>query len=592
MSLQLVVEFLAWELIKGVVNMSSRKLPFSGFIIFLFLMLELSGFASAQSENAISGLVLDQNGPVPGAVVRIQATETSTLTDQAGHFILTNLPVDKTLIITAWASGYYTVGVQASPGDDIEIHIEPHTDADNPDYEWLPSTFHPGQGENQGCAECHASDQSSDPNGSLPVDEWLLDAHSQAASNPRFLTMYLGQDLQGNQSPQTRFGNSRDYGRFPLRPDPSQPFYGPGYKLDFPETAGNCAACHTPAASVNNPYGVDPTTVAGVPAEGLPCDFCHKIWDVTLDEAGIPFPNMPGVLSFEFRRPPEGQQFFAGPFDDVAPGEDTFSALQTQSEICAPCHFGVFWDTLVYNSFGEWLESPYSNSAAAQTAGLSESQTCQDCHMPPLGVSHFARADQGGLERDPEKIFSHNMTVTEELLQNAVSLEVEAEIQNGQLTVDVTIINDQTGHHVPTDSPLRQMILLIAATDSDGNSLAQVAGSTVPEWGGVGDPDAGYYSGVPGTAYAKILQEMWTEVTPTGAYWNPTRIISDNRIAALESDTTEYVFEISEVSQTSKILVDVKLLYRRAFIELIDQKSWDVSDILIEQETLKLSMGE
>ena len=38
----------------------------------------------------------------------------------------------------------------------------------------------------------------------------------------------------------------------------------PGYKLDFPETDGNCAACHTPAASVNAPYGINPTQVEGV----------------------------------------------------------------------------------------------------------------------------------------------------------------------------------------------------------------------------------------------------------------------------------------------------------------------------------------
>jgi len=568
----------------------------------------LSGFAAAQSENTVSGVVLDEHGPVSGAVVRVQATENSTLTDSQGRFTLTGLPDEGQFFITAWASGYYIVGVEASPGEEIEIRLEHHTEEDNPDYEWLPSQFHPGQGENQGCAECHASDQSSDPKGlegplgSLPVDEWLLDAHSQSATNPRFLTMYQGQDMSGNQSPPTRFAFSRDYGSFPLQPDLSQPYYGPGYKLDFPETAGNCAACHTPAASVNDPYGVDPTTVSGATggsAEGVPCDFCHKIWDVKLDDSGLPYPNMPGVLSFEFRRPPDGHQFFAGPFDDVAPGEDTYSVLQTQSQICAPCHFGVFWDTLVYNSFGEWLESAYSDPEAAQTAGLSESKSCQDCHMPPLGVTHFARSDQGGLERDPETIFSHNMTVTQELLQNAVTMEVTAEIQDEQVIVDVTITNDQTGHHVPTDSPLRQMILLVGVTDSEGNTLHQVGGSTVPEWGGVAEPDGeaeqGYYSGVPGTAYAKILQEMWTEVTPTGAYWNPTRIISDNRIPAMESDTTSYAFQTSEApdnGETSEVSVEVKLLFRRAFIELIDQKGWDVPDILMEEETIKLSLEE
>jgi len=560
-------------------------------IIGFLLMLLLTGFVAAQTENAINGVVLDANGPVPGAVVRVQTTQNSNITDAEGRFTLTDLEPGKPVFVTAWAPGYFIVGVEATPGDeDIEIHLHTHATEDNPDYQWLPSMFHPGEGENQGCAECHASDPKglASPLGSLPVDEWLQDAHAQSATNPRFTTMYLGQDLAGNQSPPTRYGTSRDYGTFPLRPNPDEPYYGPGYKLDFPDTDGNCAACHTPAASVNNPYGVDPTTVTGVPAEGVPCDFCHKIWDVKLDQAGIPYANMPGVLSFEFRRPPDEHQFFAGPYDDVAPGEDTYSPLQTQSQICAPCHFGVFWDTLVYNSFGEWLESPYSDSETGQT--------CQDCHMPPLGLTHFARTEVGGLQRDPETIFSHRMpgAADEDLLQNAVSMEILAEFQDDLVIVDVTITNDKTGHHVPTDSPLRQMILLIEVTDPQGNPLPQVSGPTVPEWGGVETAEVsqtsevfnGYYAGRPGTAYAKILQEMWTEVTPSGAYWNPTRIASDNRIPAMGSDITSYIFQTSEVSKTSEVFVEVKLLFRRAFIELMDQKGWDDPDILMAEEQL------
>jgi len=405
--------------------------------------------------------------------------------------------------------------------------------------------------------------------------------------------MYNGTDVDGNHSPPTRYVFSRDYGSFPLRPDPNQPYYGPGYKLDFPKTDGNCAACHTPAASVNAPYGVDPTTVTGVPAEGIPCDFCHKVWDVKLDEGDMPYPNMPGVLSFEFRRPPEGHQFFAGPYDDVAPGEDTYSPLQRQSQFCAACHFGVFWDTVVYNSYGEWLESDYSDPTTGRT--------CQDCHMPRLGVTHFVRADKGGLERDPATIFSHRMpgASDEELLQNAVSLDVSAERVGDEITVTVTVTNDQTGHHVPTDSPLRQMILLVDVTGPGGDSLPLADGPTIPDWGGVGDPEEGYYAGQPGRAYAKILEELWTEVSPTGAYWNPTRILSDNRIPALESDTTVYVFEVSEaktseVSETSEVLatIRVRLLFRRAFIELMDQKGWDVADILMEEHKLALNVGE
>ena len=45
-------------------------------------------------------------------------------------------------------------------------------------------------------------------------------------------------------------------------------------------------------------------------------------------------------------------------------------------------------------------------------------------------------------------------------------------------------------------------------------------------------PWAGSYRGVPGKVYAKVLEELWTEISPSGAYWNQTRILSDNRLPA------------------------------------------------------------
>jgi len=331
------------------------------------IFLATIGFTSQPPSTSVSGFVRDANGPVAGATVRLKATDKKAITDAEGHFVLSGLPEDEPVILTAWVQGYYIGGGKAGfhAGDsDIEIVLTAHGDTDNLDYTWL-SAFadagYEGSGENSNCENCHAD--PNNPHAALPFSEWLKDAHALSAKNSRFLTMYSGTDMAGNQSPATQYFQTRDYGRIPLRPDPNKPYFGPGYKLDFPDTAGNCAACHTPAAAIDAPYNTDPTAVSGVGAEGVACDFCHKVWGVGLDPvSGRPYPNMPGVLSFEFRRPAEGHQFFAGPFDDVAPGEDTFSSLQKQSQYCAPCHFGVFWDTVVYNSFGEWLDSPYSNS--------------------------------------------------------------------------------------------------------------------------------------------------------------------------------------------------------------------------------------
>jgi hypothetical protein len=111
-------------------------------------------------------------------------------------------------------------------------------------------------------------------------------------------------------------------------------------------------------------------------------------------------------------------------------------------------------------------------------------------------------------------------------------------------------------------------------------------GPTLPEWCGVGDPDHGYYAGEAGIAYAKILEEVWTEVSPTGAYWNPTRVQSDNRLPAFESHSSQYEFDAPDKASVN---VEVRLLFRRAFIGLMDQKGWDDADILMEAASLRLT---
>jgi hypothetical protein len=483
---------------------------------------------------------------------------------------------EKAVLLTAWAPGYYIGGGIEYQTDEylVEIKLERHCDNDHTDYKWV-SAFSTHGGE-QACQNCHA--EPGNPDSEMPFDQWVKDAHAGSATNIRFLSMYLGTDVHGNQSSPTLYYGNRDYGPVPTRPNSDRPYYGPGYKLDFPATDGNCAACHAPMAAINAPHGVDPSLLSDVEAEGINCDFCHKIWDVTSDLGnGLPYDNRPGVMSFVFRRPEPGHQLFTGPYDDVAPGEDVYSPIQEESRYCAPCHSARFWDVEIYTSYGEWLASPYARSESETT--------CQDCHMQRGLTDHFARVDKGGKQRDPESIFSHRMPVAgdSDLLHNAVAMTVVAELRDDALEVRVEILNDRTGHHVPTDSPLRQMILIVRAADSRGGALALCEGPTLPDWCGVGNPDSGYVAGLPGTGYAKILKELWTGVSPTGAYWNQTRIVSDNRIAAMDSDETMYMFEPPEEGEAT---VDVRLLYRRAFIELRDLKGWDGDDIEMARQTM------
>lgn len=516
----------------------------------------------------ITGTVLDNLGtPVVGARVRIQTSEEFRLSAEDGTFTLPAPGVGyTTTIVTAWAPGAFVGWAEGFPnGKPLTITLRPYYTTDNPNYDWFSHDGDPGS---LSCSHC------------MPAyTEWVHDQHSQSAVNVRVMTMYNGTDVDGNQSPLTHYDCIPDYGCFPLPPDPTLPYYGPGYKLDFPSSAGNCASCHAPAAAAGpqGAYAADMNELSSVEQEGVFCEYCHKVGDIRLDqETDMPYPNLPGVLSSVLFRPEEGEQLFFGNFDDVT-RRVSYLPLMEESAYCAPCHHAVFWDTVVYNSYGEWLSSPYADPF--------NGQTCQDCHMKPVDYPYFVYPEQGGLIRSPARIYSHYMPGArdEELLQNSVTMTASLQVQGQQVTVNVRITNDKTGHHVPTDSPVRHLLLLVEAEDALGIPLTQTSGSSLPNWAGEGDPVLGYYAGLPGKAYARVLEELWTHVYPSGAYWNHTIVRSDNRLAAFESDVTTYGFS---APAAGTVRVHVRLLYRRAFRYLADLKGWDDPDILMEEVEL------
>lgn len=518
----------------------------------------------------VSGIVVDQNGPVQGATVRQKTGSGSVLTDQDGTFTLSGLREDQPGTITAWAEGYFVGWAELAPdqSEPLTITLHPYYTYDNHEYDWFSAEGEDGSASCAHCMPCYA--------------EWERDAHSSSATNPRFLSMYSGTDLAGNQSPLTRFTSSPDYGFIPLAPNWDAAYYGPGYKLDFPGTAGNCAACHVPAQAAHPglAYGADPTLAEGIELEGVFCEFCHKIGDVALDPAtALPYPYMPGVLSIQLHRPAGEDQLFFGNLDDVTRRVSKLS-LESESAFCAACHYGVFWDVVIYNSYGEWLESPYS----AEDIG----QTCQDCHMQPVEYDYIVYPEQGGEIRDPGGILSHTMpgAADPEFLAGAATLEAGARRENGQVVLEVRVANSNTGHKLPTDSPLRQVLLVVEAVNGAGTPLPLLEGPRIPDWGGdAGSPEEGYLAGQPGRGYALILRELWTNISPSGAYWNPVVVEADTRLAPYQQDLSTYTFQAEGEGQ---VQIRVRLLFRRAFKTLMDQKGWTDPDILMAEIVLDL----
>ncbi len=491
----------------------------------------------AAPSGTVSGLVLDVDGPVAGAVVRQQTKAFSTVTAADGTFLLTGVPEGISITVTAWDRGYYPGGVEVMPpATGVTITLQHHPTGDNPEHEWYTSMPDPQQP--IGCGHCMVA-----------FPQWVTNAHGTAGTNPRFFSLYNGTDVSGTTS------------------------IAPGYRLDFPGTAGNCATCHAPGAAVNEPFTTNMNDLAGVEQEGVFCDFCHKVADVYLNPAtGLPYPNMPGVQSIQLNRPPSDTHMFYGPFDDVT-RRVSYLELEKKSQFCAPCHQFSFWGTPIYESFNEWLESPY----AAQ--GIE----CQACHMAPTGVDYFVFPEKGGLIRPPELIASHLQPGASdvELLQNTVSMTLSAQQVMDHLWVTVAITNTGAGHHVPTDFPGRHMVLTIDAVDGQGQALAQISGSTVPEWGGA-------QAGLPGRAFAKVLRDAQTGESPVVSYWKQTLIARDNRIPAMGSDRSVYVFALPGAG--GPVTVTAGLRFRRVFQQVIDARGWDMPDIVMEEDQATLTV--
>jgi len=378
----------------------------------------------------------------------------------------------------------------------------------------------PGRAEPD-CGGCHAE---------ALQQHWAASAHAQGGRNPIFLSLYYGTGAGGTSEP--------------------------GYKLDFPDTVGSCAACHSPGEALNDLLVADLDAALHDGSPGVHCRFCHDVASIELDAiTGRPRVNMPGIFSIELER--------SGPArcEEVGRRAGRSQSWARRSEVCAPCHDAGFWGTPIYASFAEWKASPYA----------ARGQTCQDCHM------RSRRMPAGGARQ------SRPGASDQTRLRQAVDTRVTTKRDSGYLEAEVSITNGGAGHHMPTGSPLRNLILVVRATDEQGRPLRLAAGPTVPDWGGEGDASTGHYAGLPGKGFAKILRETWSGASPSAAYWNPTSIASDNRIAALATDTSNYLFLAPDRGQ---VRVDVTLLFRRAFIELAERKGWELQDVVLTRQSL------
>lgn len=136
---------------------------------FFLLLLIFLNIKSNASE--IKGIVTDGSNPKAFARVSIKGQSEFVFTKFDGTFLLENIQTDDSLIIAAWAEGFYNSEVHAAKGDsNIIITLHSLPSEDNKNYKWLLPFADEANTNN--CGNCHTS---------VIVDQWQNNAHGNSA---------------------------------------------------------------------------------------------------------------------------------------------------------------------------------------------------------------------------------------------------------------------------------------------------------------------------------------------------------------------------------------------------------------------------
>lgn len=549
----------------------------------VLLAIALAGAALAADPCAttvgtVSGTVSGTGGPLAGARVLVRGClGAPVLTDASGHFTIA-VPAAASVVAAA-ADGYYNgcwkggtsdcVAVSAGASG-LAIALDPGPTDDDPAYVFRAP---------EDCKVCHAE----------IYDQWSRSSMSVTQRNRWVDNLYNGTDigmpmgLPPSPINPPYFGFLASHVR--RNPDGS-PKTLPGGAPDF--RFGECANCHQPEYVGTAPTDSDFNARSGAADHAVTCEFCHKITAVDVSADGIRRPNLvvgalgPSAKTTMLRSSTQPWLVF-GPYEDVTFDGGTqmrasHATVVRSSALCAACHedhadprdenddfIGTYDGPPSQTTYSEWAASSY----AAQ--GIQ----CQDCHMRPSGLDHFC--NRVSFTRDPSQVRSHEFPgTTPEMLQGAVTLRAFSQVENGMLVVRVDVTNSGAGHSVPTGVTIRNLILVVTPTTSDGTVLAQVDGNSgggprVPDWGGAGTADPNNFAGKPGKGFARVLvdENLIENVLFTEAVNE-----FDTRIAAGATDTSTYRFALPKDWQKRDVRVATELWYRRAFKPLADQRKW------------------
>jgi hypothetical protein len=461
------------------------------------------------------GKVVDADGPVAAASVRLQATPHHTITGADGFFHLPD--VAGVAHVTAWKEGAF-IGFSRPDASPLRILLKPLPAQDDPSYKWIGSG--PDDNADQNCSRCHAE----------IYKEWSASAHSRSTTGRHFRNLYDGTSWTGKA--------------------------GVGWSLldEHPTGAAVCTSCHAPAVADDDPAQFDLRELRGTAAQGVHCDYCHKINGVGDGKFGLTH----GRFNLSLLRPAQGQVFL-GPLDDATRGDDAFSPLYHDSKYCASCHEGVVFGVHVYSTYSEWKDSP----------AYQQGRQCQDCHMAPTGRMTNIAPGNGGVERDPRTLGNHLFFDGDQdaMLRRCLQASVECRRSKDGVRATVRLWTDGAGHRVPTGFIDKHLILSVEGEDGAGRSVVLQSGPRLPAVAGK------ELEGRPGKLYAKLLRDF--DGRSPVPFWRADPDATDTRLAPGRTDETAFDFppELAKVR--------VRVLYRRFWEEVGRSKGWPDADVTV-----------
>lgn len=395
------------------------------------------------------------------------------------------------------------------------------------------------------CAPCH-------PN---HYEEWRTSMHAYAFTDPIFFRL--------NDIGQAR--SNQQLGQF-------------------------CIKCHSPMAVLLGEAepGFDRSLVSEVAQQGIHCDICHTIDTARLDRDQ----RGNGIQGFRLDKVKQGP--IEAPWGNNFHRSE-FKRAYNRSQICAPCHD-------VKNPQGiqveftstEWEQSPYT------AMGLE----CQGCHMPvytgkaavdgPERLVHrhtFVGVDVPLVEFPGRE---NTIQLVDELLKNSVTMKVTAPDQANReapLQLSVEIINDKTGHDIPSGTTFeRQMWLEVIVRDAQTNAIVYSSGALDDNGDLLDHHSEQVKSGElePDADLALFHGVALKNGQETLFFWEADEI--DNRtIPAFSSETIVYETALDEV-QGAAAIVTVRLRFRSFapyFLRAIEQEQFIAEIPIFDMEAFE-----